>query len=424
VLIIVSSYHQYKMSMEAKEDSKSDPLSGSIDPCRVPEFLNCLPHPMDDFSFSEWLGVSSKVQCDSCQFPLKEFVQYPITGRCGHTICGQCYRYCEEFCRNPLLPCPVRRCSDRHAFDKINHKKSFTVATAIATWEDIEESTGSRLRRANKEYHQIVIGLHSLWSREHQKLKDHVLEVQARTNHIEGLLGELYAVHLTMHNIVLSCEKCKEIRCKVHPDAEAAIKLATSSQGKTENLTEKKKEVELLQRDNLFLKKTVASLKETIKSLRIQVSMQCETESDEISSKSSQSSNRSCMMDGYDNPSYLPGWDQDPFRNFQPMYPRMQAERYTFVASPMYRNNKPITRGNRKRSKDNKSKPKHTKPEKNTHNTWRLFMDDINKREAKRNDKKEGQSKRKSRAKKTRKVSIEPSKTPSPVCKSTSEEEF
>ncbi|MGL5936846.1 MAG: hypothetical protein ACRCZI_14625 [Cetobacterium sp.] len=212
--------------------------------------------------------------------------------------------------------------------------------------------------------------------------------------------------------------------CKVPPDAEAAIKLATSSQGKTEILNEKKKEVELLQSENASLKKTVASLKETIKALQNQVNRQSDTETDEVSSKSSQSSNQSCMLDGYDNPSYLPGWDQDPFRNFQPMYPRMHAERYSFVASPRYRNSKPISRRKRKRSEDNKSKQKPTKPEKNTPNTWRLFMDDINRKQTKRNDRNERQSKRKSRAKKTRKVSIEPSKTPSPVCKSTSEEEF
>jgi hypothetical protein len=247
--------------MEAKEEVDSDPMSRSMAPCRVPEFLNCLPHPLDNFSFSDWLGVSGKVQCDSCQSPLKEFVQYPITGRCGHTICGQCYQSCEEFCRNPFLPCPVRNCSDslRHAFDKIKHKKSFTVARAVATWDDIEENTGSRLRRANTEYHQIVLRLHSYWCREHQKLKDHFLEVQARTKHIKGLLGELYSVHLTMHNIVLSCNKCRDIGCNVHPDAEAAIKLATSRPGKTENPIEKKTEVEMLQRDKDALNKTIMS---------------------------------------------------------------------------------------------------------------------------------------------------------------------
>ena len=63
----------------------------NMDP-HVPLFPNGLPDMTNMFSFSVWLGKLRNVFCEVCMVALAEFGYYPITGRCGHTICGSCHR--------------------------------------------------------------------------------------------------------------------------------------------------------------------------------------------------------------------------------------------------------------------------------------------------------------------------------------------
>jgi hypothetical protein len=101
------------------------------------------------------------------------------------------------------------------------------------------------------------------------------------------------------------------------------------------------------------------------------------------SERSSWSSNRSCLEEGYDNKN-LPGWNPDPFANFAWQYPKLTDKPFTGRASPRYRNSyikktrkKRVSKGSK--SEDNKmdnDSTTETKSDKKG-NTWTRFLNNL-----------------------------------------------
>ena len=76
-----------------------------------------------------------KPQCDCCLGFLHHETMKPVTGLCGHTICGLCHDRKVFHGKNgeaknrPLqhMPCPARNCHETHAFRRLQ-KPSYSVA--------------------------------------------------------------------------------------------------------------------------------------------------------------------------------------------------------------------------------------------------------------------------------------------------------
>jgi hypothetical protein len=96
---------------------------------------------------------------------------------------------------------------------------------------------------------------------------------------------------------------------------------------------------------------------------------------------SSWSSNRSCMVDGYDNPNLL--WDPSPFKNFNPYYgpPISPPRKKQFFYRGPKKRKQPTTRTKRTKGKVNdrvkKSEKSMTSP---VTNTWPMFLKNLSQR--------------------------------------------
>ena len=94
---------------------------------------------------------------------------------------------------------------------------------------------------------------------------------------------------------------------------------------------------------------------------------------------SSWSSNRSCMVDGYDNPNLL--WDPSPFKNFNPYYgppispPRKKPK--FFYRGPKKR--KKSTMRTKRKVNDREKKSENLMPSPVT-NSWPLFLKNLSKK--------------------------------------------
>ena len=112
-----------------------------------------------NFSFDAWLGLSRHVNCELCHEAMGELVVWPITGRCGHSICSLCYYKVDKLQRSDRWPCPIPGCEDESSFDKKDHRKSFTLIRAMVRMEEIEYWAGLHLKRAHADYVNDIASL-------------------------------------------------------------------------------------------------------------------------------------------------------------------------------------------------------------------------------------------------------------------------
>lgn len=105
-----------------------------------------------EFSFGSWIGLSRHVCCEVCREDMGELEVWPVTGRCGHSICILCYRKSDDTTRKERWPCPVPGCEDPSSFDKNDHRKSFTLVRSIVRMDEIEYNAGLHLKRAHADY--------------------------------------------------------------------------------------------------------------------------------------------------------------------------------------------------------------------------------------------------------------------------------
>lgn len=71
------------------------------------------------FTFKRMLGVAPDIRCSVCCSTMDAKVSPPFTGRCGHTICGNCHNDHVVNARNPRewMPCPMQGCTHGASFE-------------------------------------------------------------------------------------------------------------------------------------------------------------------------------------------------------------------------------------------------------------------------------------------------------------------
>ena len=145
---------------------------------------------------------------------------------------------------------------------------------------------------------------------------------------------------------------------------------------------------------------------------------------------SSWSSNRSCMVDGYDNPNLL--WDPSPFKNFNPYYgppisPPRKKPKFFYRGPKKTKQSTMKTKRTKRKGNDGEMKSENPMPSSVT-NSWSMFLNNLGQKID--NTKPQNKSRKvslgsprpsKSRAKNAKKKA--PAVLPN-GSKSTSEEEF
>ena len=340
------------------------------------------------FSFAYWLGMSVNVNCQVCCLPMTEFVRYPVTGRCRHTVCGLCFRKCDANAKDSIWSCPVKGCIDEKSFQTDRTGKNWSMACAIVKWEDIEYTTGLHIKRANADYVNDILKCRSQllnMETKHREERGHVIGllkamhckiIQMRVNS-DSIPQKLSKEDLELDRAVKKVIDChKEVNTFVMPtDQSVAIKAmekrVQTLQNKLQKLEEKTR--------NCPRCNDSMTLDEYLRLTRKSSSESWSTESEQ----SSWSSNRSCLEEGYDNKN-LPGWNPDPFANFVWQYPKLTDKPFTGRASPRYR--KPYVKKTRKKRVSKGSKSEDNKMDKDSTtettsdkkgNTWTRFLNNL-----------------------------------------------
>ena len=339
------------------------------------------------FSFAYWLGMSVNVNCQVCCLPMTEFVWYPVTGRCGHTVCGLCFRKCDANAKDAIWSCPVKGCIDEKSFQTDRTGKNWSMACAIVKWEDIEYTTGLHIKRANADYVNDILKCRSQLANMETKHRDergHVIgllkamhckitEMRANSDSVPQKLSK---EDLELDRAVKKVIDChKEVNTFVMPtDQSAPIKAmekrVQTIQNKLQNLEEKTR--------NCPRCNDSMTLDEYPRLSRKSSSESWSTESEQ----SSWSSNRSCLEEGYDNKN-LPGWNPDPFANFVWQYPKLTEKPFTGRVSPRYRNSyikktrkKRVAKGSKSVDKIDNDSTTATQSCKKV-NTWTQFLNNL-----------------------------------------------
>ena len=90
------------------------------------------------------------VNCPVCHDLLTP-INYPITGRCGHSICLRCFnnKIYDPFLLNgkkEWVPCPLERCEWRESFWRLDFEKNKVFTRILGGLIDLEHQTGTKVK--------------------------------------------------------------------------------------------------------------------------------------------------------------------------------------------------------------------------------------------------------------------------------------
>jgi len=146
-----------------------------------------------EFNLKEWLGTGTEEGSELCQTCGLEFsvVLYPVVGRCGHSLCKDCYRYnvVNDFTQyGNLRKCPIPRCQVPGSFHREGIVKNLTFMHAIEKWENIETEIGRKLRCVSVDHHNEKV---LLQNKIYALKKDHHNEKVLLGDQIDALKKEV-----------------------------------------------------------------------------------------------------------------------------------------------------------------------------------------------------------------------------------------
>ena len=146
------------------------------------------------FSFKRMLGISADIRCCVCCSLMDSLVSPPLTGRCGHTICGTCHNDRVVNAPSPRrwMPCPMQGCANGGSFEMQMCPNSALLS-----------------------------------------IQDTISEIEGRTN--------AYIVDITER---LGAESISDLKSKIAKDQEEIKALRKASQEKDEEVKRLKKKVE------------------------------------------------------------------------------------------------------------------------------------------------------------------------------------
>ena len=155
------------------------------------------------YSLEADLGISPHVLCIKCALPMDRQRRWPMTGRCGHTVCCDCHQTYVLFApTNDGLwqPCPMGGCREEHAFET-EGKTTVLISDAIEKLREIEYSVGCHLldsevearhrKQMAKVKEECRLELHEL----RETLKDKEDEVEKLQWTIDGMKEYADSLH-------------------------------------------------------------------------------------------------------------------------------------------------------------------------------------------------------------------------------------
>ena len=161
------------------------------------------------FNLKHHLGISSQMTCCVCSFPFDREVRWPITGRCGHTICAGCHQE-HVVSKTPndgqWQPCPTGGCRYNQSFE-IEPSPTVMVLEVGQRLAEIESGVGDFVLQSSTDarHRKEMVELKNVYaealSSKRKEIGEKDAEIERLNNTIAGMREYKEAVkqHGVMH---------------------------------------------------------------------------------------------------------------------------------------------------------------------------------------------------------------------------------